>query len=378
MKSQGAATLLALGLAVSGCSSATTSIEASGRVDTDAVVVAAPRIVVPAADLNAGFAPDAMPEQGQSPVRASAAPHMRLIWVKPVGSQVATGDLVARFDAAALRAGVVKARAERAMARAQVGVIDDNLATVADNRANALDTQAMIRDKLAQAKKMRPVLVKNLRELKATLASIPDIPQTAEQRAKLKAAIAKLSAALRQLDAGVAKAKAGLAKLSDGLGKLTDAKDSLDGVRDTVVAQAPAADAALTLARWQLGQARVTAPEAGILESAANPGEVLAPGATVATIRSSGPATATVWISPENSARVCLGDKVALTADWAQRELAGSVSAIGARADYPPTRQTTTDIHLTRAVPITITADQTLPAGAPIDVALTICTRSTS
>ncbi|MEI2819556.1 MAG: hypothetical protein V9E81_04815 [Marmoricola sp.] len=224
MKSQGAATLLALGLVVSGCSSATTSIEASGRVDTDAVVVSAPRIVVPGTDLNAGFAP--VTGQGQSPVRASVAPQLRLIWVKPVGSQVATGDLVARFDAAALRAGVVKARAEREMARAQVGVIDDNLATVADNRANALDTQAMIRDKLAQAKKMRPVLVKNLRELKATLASIPDIPQTAEQRAKLKAAIAKLSAALRQLDAGVAKAKAGLAKLSDGLGKLTDAKDS--------------------------------------------------------------------------------------------------------------------------------------------------------
>ena len=59
--------------------------------------------------------------------------------------------------------------------------------------------------------------------------------------------------------------------------------------------------------------------------------------------------------------------------DWGTTH-AAAVSRIGVRADYPPTAQATDEIHLTRAVAVSVAlAAGSLPAGAPVDLTFTAC-----
>ena len=105
-------------------------------------------------------------------------------------------------------------------------------------------------------------------------------------------------------------------------------------------------------------------------------GEVVAEGATLATIRERASTTLTTWVSPVQLSQICLGSQASVQADWmaAGQRLGAVVTLIGDRADYPPTSFATDEVHLTRAVPVRLTLSrssdqpQSLPAGAPVDI----------
>jgi multidrug efflux pump subunit AcrA (membrane-fusion protein) len=129
-------------------------------------------------------------------------------------------------------------------------------------------------------------------------------------------------------------------------------------------------------ARAQLDQATLKAPVAGVVTSAAHDGDLLAPGASAVTIRTSEPSQVSAWLSPAQAARSCSGDAVQLTGDWmpAGTSVPGSVTWLGTGYQYPPTDSTTDEIHLTRALQARISTQQAhLPAGVPVDISITGC-----
>jgi hypothetical protein len=92
-------------------------------------------------------------------------------------------------------------------------------------------------------------------------------------------------------------------------------------------------------------------------------------------IRQDAAATVTSWAAPDQLAQVCLGAAASVSADWMSRgqTATGTVTRIGQAADYPPTGFATDEVHLTRAVQITVTLSGTgdqpsLPPGAPVDL----------
>ena len=85
-------------------------------------------------------------------------------------------------------------------------------------------------------------------------------------------------------------------------------------------------------------------------------------------------ASVTAWLAPDAAARLCPGATGTVRTDWGATHSV-TVARVGVRADYPPTAQATDDVHLTRAVSVTVTLDsgETLPPGAPVDLTLIPC-----
>ena len=54
--------------------------------------------------------------------------------------------------------------------------------------------------------------------------------------------------------------------------------------------------------------------------------------------------------------------------------VAGSLTRLATRYDYPPSDVTTDEIHLTRALKVQVSATtEQLPAGVPVDITITGC-----
>jgi hypothetical protein len=64
-----------------------------------------------------------------------------------------------------------------------------------------------------------------------------------------------------------------------------------------------------------------------------------------------------------------------VTADWLAGDVSGNVDVIGTSAEYPPSEQASSDVHLTRAIRVTVRVTDThgLPPGGPADISLTAC-----
>ena len=258
----------ALALTLTGCAAPSTTITSTGRVKTDVVTAQAPTLAVPRVNLNAGFTVTAT-----TPANLSAVPTLlglgsaqRVSAVEvTIGDQVKAGDVLVRFDDAALAANVTAAKADLAVAKAQVGEIDSAIDTVADKKrdlqktrtkvtdgiAKATDARKTLVSNLAKAKKarvtvntnlakvnkalkelppklaqieknlagmkaQRPVVAQQLDDAKAALAALPaDAPP--EQVAALQAAVQKLTAALAGIDAGIAQLTAAQKQLTQGI-----------------------------------------------------------------------------------------------------------------------------------------------------------------
>jgi multidrug resistance efflux pump len=176
-----------------------------------------------------------------------------------------------------------------------------------------------------------------------------------------------------QIDAGIAKAQSGLGRLSTASAKLSDARTQLRDVRSLARIAAGASAVGVDLARYQRSLAEVTSPVEGVVVSVVSEGDVVAPGATIAEIRRTGPAKVDAWLAPGDLPAVSIGAKASIGADWTRNTARGEVTRIGGRADYPPTSSATKEVHLTRAIPIEITLDPgqpTLPPGTPVDVSI--------
>ena len=237
---------------------------------------------MPRVNLNAGFVVSATTAANLStvPTLLSFGQAQRVSAVEvTLGDQVQAGDVLVRFDDAALAAGVTAAKADHALAKTQVGVIDSAIDTTHDKEADLAEARKDVTDGIAKATKARKDLssklaearkaakdlpaqltkvektikeltaqrataartlaqlranrataAKNLAEVEAALAALPpDAPdsvrdpllaaqkQLQDAITQLDAGIKKLTAALKQIDGGLAELKAGRAKLKTGI-----------------------------------------------------------------------------------------------------------------------------------------------------------------
>ena len=193
--------------------------------------------------------------------------------------------------------------------------------------------------------------------------------------ARLRSGIPKLESAIRQLDTGLAKARSQRVRLHRAQTKIIDARAELHRTRKLAVIAADAAKVGIDLAENQTLLATVRATASGVVVEAPTVGAILPPGATVATIRTGDASSVTTWLSPVQLAEICLGSQAWISADWmTEQSLDATITLIGDRADYPPTRFATDEVHLTRAVPVRLTLarssvqPQPLPPGAPVDI----------
>jgi multidrug resistance efflux pump len=193
---------------------------------------------------------------------------------------------------------------------------------------------------------------------------------------RLRSGIPRLENAIREIDDGLAKARTQRTKLHKARTKIIDARSELRRTRKLAVLAAQAATVGIDVAENQKLLAIVTAPASGVVVQVATVGQVVAAGATVATLREGAANSITTWLSPAQLTEVCLGTQATVRADWMStlEQLEAEITLIGDRADYPPTSFATDEVHLTRAVPVRLTLTsssgqpQALPPGAPVDI----------
>lgn len=192
--------------------------------------------------------------------------------------------------------------------------------------------------------------------------------------AGLKGGIPKLTKALATIATGLAKARDGLRKIASGKSKLADLRTQLRGLKAIAAVAADAAKTGITIAKTARGQAVVVSPVDGVVTAIADVGALLAPGATAAIVRPTA-RRLTTWLSPSRLAQSCVGDRVSVLGDWMSTPLAGAISRIGDRAQYPPTSFPTDEVHPIRSVPVDLTLDvpADLPVGVPLEVHINPC-----
>jgi HlyD family secretion protein len=109
-------------------------------------------------------------------------------------------------------------------------------------------------------------------------------------------------------------------------------------------AQRAAAEAAVAAAEQKIVDATVLSPIDGVLTTrVAEPGEVLAPGATIALLTDLARPWLTVWIDEPNLARVKLGQTAVVAVDGSDRTFEGTVSFISPVAEFTPKNVQTPD-----------------------------------
>lgn len=207
-----------------------------------------------------------------------------------------------------------------------------------------------------------------------------------EGRARLVAGLARMSAGLARIDTGIDTAQDGLRRIDEGLTRVQDARRRLGHARHQAhiaveTARTNRAQAAVTRARTV-----VVAPVSGRITRVAQVGDVLAPGATVATLVTDtdrARPTVLAWVPPQEVSRTCLGATAQVTADWLPVPIPGRLTRVGPRAEYPPTSQATDEIHLLLAVPVEVRldplgADTPLPQGTPVGLVLDTCASTTA
>lgn len=407
-----AAKPLLLGLTVAllvGCTpTPSTGFTVTGTVDDVTQIVAAPLLLVPVANLDAGFPdqPDATTAAPDPAVTLGLGTMLRLTSVSvSEGDQVVAGQVVAIIDDGTLQANLEVARTNQQAAKAQIGRLGSAIDEASDKARDVKDARKKVSDAIKQAtkmksqlakaqtqlKKVRKDLVKKLSDAEALLNHYPPIPPAGiPTPEELQAAITQLKAGIKKVDANLAKIKAAKPKLTAGLAKarkaskklddatvsIADAKAALSDAKKLATISAAVAVVGVDLAQAQLDRTVLTAPVAGVVTHAAQVGDLLAPGATVIEIRPDAASTITAWLSPSQAAQVCLGDPVAVRGDWMPPDanIEATLTRLGTGYQYPPSNVTTDEIHLTRALEIQLTAttDQ-LPPGVPVDLTITGC-----
>ncbi len=242
---------LVLALVGTGCGAPATTITSTGRVASASVTVQAPALAVPRVNLDAGFeiTPGAAAHLSTVPGLLGLGSAQRVVAVEVrIGDQVRAGDVLVRFDDAALAANVRAAKADLSVARAQVGVLASAIDTTRDKEQDLVDKRGDVEDGIAKATKARkqlsaklrqvqqaaktlpkqlatvrrtlsnlkakrPAVAEQLAQVNAQLAALP--PQAPpEVRAQLEAAKKQLGAALRQIDAGIRQLSTARSKLT--------------------------------------------------------------------------------------------------------------------------------------------------------------------
>lgn len=407
------ALMVCLGLALASAGCDTGDKPLAGRVVDDAISVQVPPIAMPSPDLSAGFgsAPEPMGSSSSRPSTAAAITGLgtrAVVATVPVstGQRVARGDVIAILDSAALDAHLAATKAAARTAASQVLVLDTRLDDLAEARADLNDARSSALAAVSQLTRTRSELVSQRAKLRGLLAQLEHMkppgqmppgagppgtvptgtvppggntrPPALPDPAELRAGIAKLDSGIARIDAGLAKANSGLSRLADASSTLADARETLVDLRELARISASAAQIPVRLAGVWRSLAVLRAPEDGVITSVVATGAVLAPGATVAEIDPESTPLVSVWMAPDRAIALerRLREPGAITAlasaDWsAGASTSGTVARVGPRAEYPPTSLATQDVHLARAVEVTLEFPDPafdLPTGAPVDI----------
>lgn len=303
--------------------------------------------------------------------------------LKDKRTEVADGMAKATDTRAGLIAKRDDARAAKAKLPEQLAAVEKNLGEQTSALADTQNQLAQVRSTLAglpedAPPETRDPLLRAEAGLTDAVTKLTDgISRLTAARGEITASQARLTKVIDQLTVGIAtvdtnlaKARDGLREIDDGLTQVGDARAALN--RNRKLAAAAEDPASVQAAKVAKEQAVVRAPADGIVTAIAHLGDVVAPGATIATIARPALVVLT-WLAPEQAARVCVSAPVSVSLDSLPSPLAGQVSRILPLATYPPTYHATDQVHLTRAVPVEVTVPSALPPGVPADLQLSSC-----
>jgi len=378
-------TLTALGLGT-GCSEEqATVLQLTGRVVSDTVALPAPIILIPAPDIEAGFettgavAPGAEDEKaaGNGVGSSSAATSwVRIASVSAgLGQTVKAGDLIAEVETASLDAALAAAQADEQLAQTTVKVIDDKAGTLTTTASDVASKTAELNKTITDLTLQRAELQVKLSAAEAAAASITSTTTIPPGQTDPRAQVKLLEAAIAKIDVALEKAQQGLIDLATAQTDLATAQSAIQYTRDVAVAVAEAYAVATRMAQSDLERAKVVAPFDGVVIDIALPGEVLAGGAPVTVLRPSSASRIETFVTDEGRQALTVGVQAGAFIDsQPSRGYTGSVSAIGNEYGYVPTWFSTKVIHLTRGFRVEIELDQgqTLPAGTPVDVSISV------
>lgn len=378
------ALLLALGMALGGCSQDTSaSLELTGRIIDDTVALPAPIVPSSTPNLEAGFegtSTAAGTSDGSSALSGSARAN-QTAWVRVAnmavrpGQTVMAGDLIAVVETAALDAALVTAKAQEELATANLAVVDDTIGTVTTNASDVASKTAELTKTINELTLQRADLQVKLSVAEGAAASLPPTATIPAGQSDPRVLKAELVLAIAKIDLGLEKAKTGLDALTTAQTDIATVRSALTYARDASAAVVEAYGVATRIAEAQVDLSRVVAPFDAVVVSVAGAGEVLAGGAPIAQLRPSSAVRIETYVTAEERALLTVGVQVGVLADsQPSRGFTGSVSAIGQEYGYVPTFFATKIIHLARGFRVEIELDrgQILPAGTPVDVSISV------
>ena len=232
------------------------------------------------------------------------------------GNVLSAGVVVARLETIDAEHRLAQARANAEAADAQLRLL------LAGSRAEDL---RRAEDQLAQAQAELDAARRDLDRL-AGLAERGTATEKSRDDAATREEVA---------DRAVAAARSQVDKLVAG-----PRRQEIEAAR----AQRAAAEAAVAAAEQKIVDATVLSPIDGIITTrVAEPGEVLAPGSTIAVLTDLARPWLTVWIDEPNLSQVMLGQTAVVTVDGSERTFEGTVSFISPVAEFTPKNVQTPD-----------------------------------
>lgn len=365
------------GVSASACTSEEIPrLELTGSVVDEVTVIPVPTIARPLPDLEAGWRePTATPPADARRQSAVAPPtqcwtRVASVSVKP-GDKVSAGDELARLDDTALKLAVQAAKADAAAARANVTLLDDSLSALNEGRSE-IGTKTTELDKtISELETQRAEIANQLAAAKASLASAT----TATETVTLKTQIAALEPALAKLEAGLEQARTGRSTLASATAEINTTQSRLAGLRTATNAVVQARDVGVSIAQAQLETAVILAPAEGTVLDARQPGEVVACGSPLVTLRASRATQVEAYVTSQQAAAMAPGTQATVYVDALPgRGQPAHVVFVSDELEYVPTTFATKLIHLTRAMKVVVELDGTrwIAPGTPADVQISV------
>lgn len=168
---------------------------------------------------------------------------------------------------------------------------------------------------------------------------------------------------VEQAEQGVKAARAALSNAKE---------DGSDADVTAARARLNQAEAAVDLAKIQLGYATVYAPHSGLVVTlTTNAGENAGPGRTLLTLSDPGDLFVRVFVPETQIGNVKIGQQATVTADSVSEPYPGTVSFVASEAQFTPTNVETKDQRTKLVFEVRVRISDTsgaLKAGMPVDV----------
>jgi len=259
------------------------------------------------------------------------------------GEQVRAGQIVARLDTAAVEHELARARAEMEAADARLRLLVSGARAEDIRRAE---------EQLAQAQAELDAATRELARQTALVERGTATEQARDDAATRAQVASRAVAALR----------AELDKLLAG-----PRREEIEAAR----AQRAAAAAGAAAINQRVAEATVLAPQDGVITvRAAEPGEVLAPGAPIAVLTDLAHPWLNVWVDEPSLAHIRLTDAVEVRAGHPPAVVRGRVSFVSPVAEFTPRNVQTPDERAKLVFRVKITLpnpDGTFKPGMPAD-----------